>query len=549
MQGNDHHIKPEHGGYDKIYSEFKLEIPEHFNFGLDVVDTWCKTEVRDKAALLFSDDSGNRQIIDYQELMNRSNQVANLISEFGLKKGDRAIIMLPRIPEWWYLSLGMIKAGIVIIPITAPRKVSRETEHVLEISEPKAIIASVDRIWGIEELTTDLKGLKIAVNEGSEGWINYRNEIRGKSNVFETKNTTKARDPMLIYFTSGTIGPRPRGVVHAHSHALAHSAAAMFWYCFDPDDLHWTLSTPGWAKFSWGSFFAPFIAGCTVFVHDCQVKFSACHALKLIEENGITNLCATSTAYRLFLRENLLKYDFSKIKSCTTVGEALNPSDAERWQNLTGLELLDGYGQTETTLLIANFPFIEKALGSLGKPVPGYKIAIIDEKGQELPPYIEGHLAVDVSKDKPLGLFTGYLEESKESTRAFKHGYYYTGDKGYIDDEGYFYFTGRADEIIKTSGYNVLPFEIESVLASHEAVLEAAILGIPDPVRGQVTKAYVVLSPGYKASDDLIIELQDHVKQQIAHYKYPRQITFVDTLPNIKTEMFRRMEFKGFKEV
>ncbi|MFW9990973.1 MAG: acyl-CoA synthetase [Candidatus Odinarchaeota archaeon] len=549
MQGNGSVFKSEPGEYDRLCSEYKLAVPEYFNFGLEIVDAWCKTESRDKMALYCCKEREKEQQISYKQLKLHSDRVANFLVDLGLKKGDKAIVMLPRIPEWWYFTLGMIKAGIVPIPVTARRKASGEIGQVLKISKPEAIVISAGTAWDIDEIIADLEVIRITVKGERDGWIEYDKEIKAIPSVFEPTVLTRSTDPLLVYFTSGTTGPRPRGVVHTHSHALAFSSAASFWYCLGPEDLHWTLSTPGWAKFSWGSFFAPFTVGCTVFVHDCMPRFSPDQALQLIEDHGITSFCATATAYRLLLQEDLTGRDFSRLKKCTTIGEVLDPSDAECWQELTGIELLDGYGQTETTLLIANFPFIEKIPGSLGKPVPSYKIAVVDDEGDELLPYMEGHLAVDISEGFPPGLFAGYLDNPEEDARAFKHGYYYTGDKGYRDDDGYFYFTGRADEIIKTAGFTVVPFEVESVLASHDAVAEAGVTGVPDPIRGQIVKAFVVLSPGYKGSDDLIEELKDHVKQQTAHFKCPRKIVFVDDLPKSKTGKLRRLALRGFKDV
>jgi len=526
--------------------KFKLEVPEYFNYAIDVVDEWAKRE-RNKLALIWVNDKGEERKFSFWDLMSRSNQFANILKGLGIGKKDRVLIMLPRIPEWWEVILGLTKVGAIIIPSTTMLQ-ARDILYRVKAAKAKAIITTDEHIEKIEKILPQCLTLQILINIGKPhpNWINYEEEMKTASRYWislDGNYKTLATDPYIIFFTSGTTG-YPKMVLHDHSYPLGHVITAGLWHDLTPNDLHWTLSDTGWAKAAWGKIYGQWIMGAAVFVYDERGRFNPAKVLELMDRYAITTFCAPPTAYRMMILEDLKKYNLSELRHATSAGEPLNPEVIKVWERETGIKIYEGYGQSESVVMVANLKNMEVKPGSMGKPVPGWKVAIVDDDGNELGAYEEGNIAVYVKEKYPVGLFKGYWKDEEKSANVFKNGWYFTGDRAYKDEDGYFWFVGRADDVIKSSGYRIGPFEVESTLIEHPAVAEAAVIGVPDPIRGQIVKAFVVLTPGYTPSDTLIKELQEHVKNNTAPYKYPRQIEFVSELPKTISGKIRRVELR-----
>lgn len=525
---------------------FKLEVPEYFNYAIDVVDEWAKKE-RNKLALIWVNDKGEERKFSFWDLMSRSNQFANILKGLGIGKKDRVLIMLPRIPEWWEAILGLTKVGAIIIPSTTMLQ-ARDILYRVKAAKVKAIITTDEHIEKVEKILPQCLTLQILINIGKPhpNWINYEEEMKTASRYWislDGNYKTLATDPYIIFFTSGTTG-YPKMVLHDHSYPLGHVITAGLWHDLTPNDLHWTLSDTGWAKAAWGKIYGQWIMGAAVFVYDERGRFNPAKVLELMDRYAITTFCAPPTAYRMMILEDLKKYNLSELRHATSAGEPLNPEVIKVWERETGIKIYEGYGQSESVVMVANLKNMEIKPGSMGKPVPGWKVAIVDDDGNELGAYEEGNIAVYVKENYPVGLFKGYWKDEEKSANVFKNGWYFTGDRAYKDEDGYFWFVGRADDVIKSSGYRIGPFEVESTLIEHPAVAEAAVIGVPDPIRGQIVKAFVVLTPGYTPSDTLIKELQEHVKNNTAPYKYPRQIEFVSELPKTISGKIRRVELR-----
>ncbi|MDL1955553.1 MAG: AMP-binding protein [Candidatus Desulfofervidus auxilii] len=525
---------------------FKLEVPEYFNYAIDVVDEWAKKE-RNKLALIWVNDKGEERKFSFWDLMSRSNQFANILKGLGIGKKDRVLIMLPRIPEWWEAILGLTKVGAIIIPSTTMLQ-ARDILYRVKAAKVKAIITTDEHIEKVEKILPQCLTLQILINIGKPhpNWINYEEEMKTASRYWislDGNYKTLATDPYIIFFTSGTTG-YPKMVLHDHSYPLGHVITAGLWHDLTPNDLHWTLSDTGWAKAAWGKIYGQWIMGAAVFVYDERGRFNPAKVLELMDRYAITTFCAPPTAYRMMILEDLKKYNLSELRHATSAGEPLNPEVIKVWERETGIKIYEGYGQSESVVMVANLKNMEIKPGSMGKPVPGWKVAIVDDDGNELGAYEEGNIAVYVKENYPVGLFKGYWKDKEKSANVFKNGWYFTGDRAYKDEDGYFWFVGRADDVIKSSGYRIGPFEVESTLIEHPAVAEAAVIGVPDPIRGQIVKAFVVLTPGYTPSDTLIKELQEHVKNNTAPYKYPRQIEFVSELPKTISGKIRRVELR-----
>jgi len=493
--------------YEKMCREFNLKIPEHFNFGFDVVDKWAERD-RTKTALVLVDENGeNPRNYTFWDLKILSNKFANILRENSLGKGDYVLVVLPRIPEWHIAMTGMIKLGVIPMPATT-LCTPKDIEYRINCTKAKAVITDSENASKVDSVRGKCPSLETVIVVGTEG---HEDEMRKMSPRLNNTERTRSNDEMLLYFTSGTEGP-PKLVVHEHSYALAHTITAKFWQDLKPTDLHWTISDTGWAKAAWGKLFGQWIIGAAVFVHNAKGRFSANLTLKLLEDYGITTFCAPPTVYRMMVLEDLSRYNLSLLRHSTSAGEPLNPEVMKTWKQGTGTEIYDGYGQTETVNLLANFSGMPIRPGSMGKPTPGFSISIVDEKGKELPPNEEGYVAVKVKPERPLGLFREYKGNPKETRRVLRGNWYYTGDKAYKDEDGYFWFVGRADDVIISSGYRIGPFEVESALIEHPAVVEAAVIASPDKTRGEVVKAFIILAPGHEPSDELTKALQDHVK-------------------------------------
>ena len=533
--------------YAETYRDFKLDVPEHFNFAFDVVDKWA--EDRTKLALISLDPAGeNAQHHTFWDLKVQSNRFANVLKGLGVGKGTRTFVMLPRIPQWYVAMLGLMKVGAVPMPATT-LCTPGDIEYRVNEAEATLAITDLENSDKAAEAAGNCPSLEhlLLVGDERKGWISYDEQMGQASTALENVEPTRSDDPLLIYFTSGTVG-YPKMVLHTHaSYGLAHVITAKFWQDLKDTDLQWTLSDTGWAKAAYGKLFGQWTQGAAVLQHDAKGRFDPALTLKIVERYGVTCFCAPPTAYRMLVLEDLAKYDLGSLRHCTGAGEPLNPEVMKIWEDGTGLTIYDGYGQTETVLLVGNFRCLPVRPGSMGKPSPGFTVAIVDEDGEELPYGQEGQIAVKVKPERPVGLLREYWKYPEGMEASFFGDWYLTGDKAYKDEDGYFWFVGRADDVIISAGYRIGPFEVESALIEHPAVAESAVVASPDPVRGDVVKAFVILTPGYVPSDELVVSIQDHVRQSTAPYKYPRVVEFVTELPKTISGKIRRVELRALE--
>ena len=537
-------LTPNMTDYEGTRRSFKLEVPEYYNFGFDVVDRWA--EDRTKLALVSVDPTGeSAEKHTFWDMKVLSNKFANLLRDLGVDKGDRAFIMAPRIPRWYEAVLGMIKLGVVPMPATT-LCTPHDIEYRLNRAEAKVAITDLENHAKVTEVVANCPSLKhiILVDGAKRGWVNCDEELPRMSGHLDGVEPTRGDDPLLIYFTSGTVGP-PKMVLHTHvSYPIAHVITARFWQDLKPTDLQWALSDTGWAKMAYGKLFGQWTQGAAILQHNARGRFDAKLTLKTLERYGVTTFCAPPTAYRMMVLEDLKGYDLSNLRHCTGAGEPLNPEVMKLWEEGTGLAIYDGYGQTETVLLVGNYRCMPVKPGSMGKPTPGFHVAIVDDDAVELPPGEEGQIAVRVSPERPVGLLKEYWKDPEAMEVAFRGDWYLTGDKAYVDDDGYFWFVGRADDVIISAGYRIGPFEVESALIEHPAVAESAVVASPDEIRGNIVKAYVILAPGYVPSEELTLSLQEHVRKVTAPFKYPRAIEYVSDLPKTISGKIRRVELR-----
>ncbi|ADG82530.1 AMP-binding protein [Thermincola potens] len=533
--------------YEDFVENFKINIPGNFNFAYDVVDVMAQ-ENPDKVAMVWCDDKGEEAVFTFAQMKRYSNKAANFFKSLGIKKGDPVMLILKRRYEFWFCLLALHKIGAICIPATN-LLTTKDLVYRNNAADIKMVVAVAD-----EEVLTHVDEaekksptlvLKAAVGGQRDGWIDFNSELEKASEIFERPVGAEApqnEDIMLLYFTSGTTG-MPKMVQHNFTYPLGHILTAKYWQQVKEGGLHLTVAETGWAKAVWGKIYGQWICGSAVFVYDFD-KFIPKNLLKAIEKYGVTTFCAPPTIYRFFIKEDLSQFDLSKLEHCSIAGEPLNPEVYEQWLKATGIKLMEGYGQTELTVTIATFPWLEPKPGSMGKPAPGYEVDLIDENGNSCDVGEEGQIVIRTKGGKPFGMFDGYYRDAELTKKVWHDDIYYTGDMAWRDEDGYYWFVGRADDVIKSSGYRIGPFEVESALLEHPAVLECAITGVPDPVRGQVVKATVVLTQNYTPSDDLVKELQEHVKKVTAPYKYPRIIEFVDELPKTISGKIRRVEIR-----
>jgi acetyl-CoA synthetase/medium-chain acyl-CoA synthetase len=529
--------------YEQERAAFALEVPETFNFGVDVVEKWAADP--EKLAMLWVDEAGHSARYTFADIQRESNRFASVLQGLGLRKGDGIMIVLPRLPQWHIMMMGIMKLGAIPMPGTV-LLTPKDYEYRLNMAEARAVIVDTANAAKVDAVRANCPALEhgIVLGDPRPGWIDYDAAMAMASEAF-TSVATYSHDPAIIYFTSGTTGG-PKMVLHTQaSYPLAHLLTGKYWLDLQPHDLHWNLSDTGWAKAAYSNLFGPWCMGAAVFIQHSTGRFDAQGTLKLLEQHGITTFCAPPTAYRMLVLEDLGRYDLSKLRHCVGAGEPLNPEVIAAWQAGTGLTIHDGYGQTETVLLVANYPCLPVKPGSMGKPLPGFDVAIIDaDSGQELPAGQEGDIAVRVKPQRPIGLFREYWKNPAETRNAFRGDWYITGDRGRRDEDGYFWFVGRADDVIISAGYRIGPFEVESALLEHAAVVESAVVASPDEMRGAVVKAFVVLAPGYQPSSALATDLQEHVKRLTAPYKYPREVEFVAELPKTISGKIRRVELR-----
>lgn len=533
--------------YEDFVDDFRIDVPGNFNFAYDVVDS-IAMENPDRIAMVWCDDKGDEAVFTFGQMKRYSDKAANFFRENGIKKGDPVMLILKRRYEFWFCLLALHKLGAIGIPAThlltakdiAYRNNAADIKMIISVAEEE-VLGHIDQA---QQKSPSLKS-KVIVGGEREGWLSFDDELEQASEEFEKPSGDQAPsndDIMLLYFTSGTTG-MPKMVQHNFRYPLGHILTAQYWQNVQKGGLHLTVADTGWAKAAWGKIYGQWLCGSAVFVYDFD-KFTPKDLLGVICKHGVTTFCAPPTIYRFFIKEDLSKYDVSKLTHCSIAGEPLNPEVYNQWLNATGLKLMEGYGQTELTVTIATFPWLEPKPGSMGKPAPGYDIDIIDENGNSCDVGEEGQIVVRTDNVKPFGMFDGYYRDPELTQKVWHDNIYYTGDMAWRDEDGYYWFVGRADDLIKSSGYRIGPFEVESALLEHPAVLECAITAVPDPVRGQVVKATVVLAKNYTSSQDLVVELQEHVKKVTAPYKYPRIIEFVTELPKTISGKIRRVEIR-----
>ena len=531
--------------YEKIRSSHDLKCPDNFNFGFDIIsDKYGKSE---KTALIAIQKSTKKvQKISYKELNENSSKFANALKNFGIKKKDNILVILPRIPEWYYCILGCSKVGAVAIPCTKMLK-AKDIEYRAKKSNAKVIISTSESSSEINKIKDNCKSLKykILVKDKKDDWYNY-DEICKKSDVNFGRDMvppTKSNDLMLIYFTSGSTA-MPKMVERDHSYAFSHIITQKYWQDLKSTDIHWTLTDTGWAKAAWGLLYPPLLAGCTIILYDND-GFDLDEHLEIIKKHKVTTFCAPRTIYRLMAQSNLVNFEVSSLRHCFSAGEPLNPEAMRSWKNATGCDVYDGYGQTETINIIANFPGMKIKKGSMGRPCPGFEIEIIDNQANILEINQIGNIGIKITDPYPPGLFRGYYQDQKKTSEVFKNGWYFTGDTATKDKDGYFWFVGRSDDIITSSGYRISPFEVESVLLEHPYIVEAAVVAKPDKVRGEIVAAFIVLGKNYNGNRKLKLEIQEFVKNNTAPYKYPREIIFTKNLPKTISGKIRRIDLRN----
>ena len=535
--------------YDSARANFKLAIPEYFNFGFDVIEK--RAREADKTAFLYVNrDATTIEHHRFSDLDRAANRFANLLIGLGAGKGDFAFVMIPRIPAWYQVLVGCIKTGVVAMPGTN-LLTARDIEYRVNKAGAKLAVVTAEHAHKVDEIRARCPTLEHLIVIGAErdGWVGYEAGCAAAADRLgrDDVEPSRADDMMLVYFTSGTTA-FAKMVPRDHGYALAHAITGHYWMDLGPDDIHWTLSDTGWAKAAWGLLFPPWLMGATMVLHDADPRFDADAHLRLIERLGVTTFCAPPTVYRVFAQTDLRQYNLRSIRHSISAGEPLNPEVIRVWKETTNTMVHDGYGQTETINIVANYPFLPIRPGSMGKPVPGIEVAIIDDDGNVVGEDEVGHIAVRLSEPQPPGLFRGYYRDPAADRECFRHGWYYTGDTATRDADGYIWFVGRADDIISSAGYRISPFEVESALQEHPAVAESAVVAKPDALRGSIVKAYIIPAAGEQPSEALAKDIQDFVKNHTAPYKYPREIEFRDALPKTISGKIRRVELRAEAE-
>ncbi len=540
--------RTEFESYEDFKENYKLNVPEYFNFGFDIVDEWAAQD-KDKKALVWCDDNNNEKIFSFTDIKKLSNKAANFFKSIGIKKGDAVLLILRRRWEYWVCATALHKLGAILIPGSL-QLTKKDIVYRANAANIKAIIC-LNNDFVIEQVEAsepevDCLQYKILVDSHRDGWLNFEDSIAPMSEELERPtgdDRTKWNDTFLVFFTSGTTG-MPKMVEHNCVYPLGHIVTAKYWQQVQENKLHMSVSDSGWAKFGWGKIYGQWVCGAVIFAYDME-KFIPLKLLETITKYQVTTFCAPPTMFRFMLQEDLSKFDLSCIKHCCTAGEPLNPEVYDRWLEKTGLKLYEGFGQTESTVILANFQWFEPKIGSTGKPSPLYNLCLVDNDGNPVEDGEEGKIVIKgVKENPPAGLLIGYYKNPELTEKAVGGQWYDTGDVAWRDYDGHYWFIGRDDDVIKCSGYRIGPFEVESALISHPSVVECAITGAPDPIRGQVVKATIVLAKGWAPSDELIKELQTHVKKNTAPYKYPRIIEFVDELPKTLGGKIKRAQIR-----
>ncbi len=533
--------------YEDLKKNFKIKVPENFNFAYDIVDRYAAL-APEKRALVWCDDLGEEKIFNFKEISEKSKQTANYLVKHGIKKGDTVMLILRRRYEFWYFILALHRIGAIAVPATN-QLLTKDLEYRTNAAQIKMIVSYDDepvqeRIEAAMPASPSVKEL-VTVGKTRKGWQTFYDELDSLSKEFERpagENATHNDDIMLLYFTSGTSG-NPKMVEHNFAYPLGHIVTAKYWQNVIDDGLHLTVAETGWAKSVWGKLYGQWICGSAVMVYD-MLTFMPSRMMNVISKYHVTTFCAPPTTYRFLVKADVKKYDISALKYIVTAGEALDPELFEEVYRFTGLRMFEAFGQTEATVMIGNFPGMTPKPGSMGKSAPGYDIEIVRPDGTKCEPNENGSIIIRLDKGRPFGLFAGYYKNQELTEKAFENGVYNTGDVARVDEDGYIWFVGRNDDVIKTSGYRVSPFEVESTLLQHPAVLECAVTGVPDERRGQAIKATIVLNDGFEPSRQLQLEIFDFMKQKTAVYKHPRIIEFVKELPKTISGKIRRVEIR-----
>ena len=539
--------KIEFNSYEEFKSDFKIKIPGNFNFAYDVVDEIAAGNP-DKIAMVWCDDKGNKAIFTFGQMKYYSDKTANFFKSLGIRKGDPVMLILKRHFEFWFCTIALNKIGAITIPAThllstkdvIYRNNAADIKMIVCVPDPEVI----QHIEESESKSPTLK-LKVVIDQERKGWLNFTKGMENNSEVFirpVSDQATVNSDIMLLYFTSGTTG-MPKMVNHDFVYPLGHILTAKYWQNVMDNGLHFTVADTGWAKSAWGKLYGQWLSGSAVMTYDYD-KFVPKNLMEVIEKYKVTTFCAPPTIYRFLIKEDLTKFDLSHLKYCVVAGEPLNPEVYKQFYDQTGIKLMEGYGQTECTVAVATYPWMNPKPGSMGMPTPGYDIEIVDDEGNPAEAGNEGEIVIHTLDSKPVGMFNGYYRDDKLTATVWTNGVYRTGDMAWRDEDGYFWFVGRSDDVIKSSGYRIGPFEVESALMEHPAVLECAITAVPDPDRGQIVKATIVPSKNYQPSEELAKELQEHVKKVTAPYKYPRLVEFVTELPKTISGKIRRVQIR-----
>ena len=533
---------------EDFQQHFSLVVPDDFNFAYDVMDGWaaCAPE---RLAMIWTNDQGAERRFTFADMKRESDKAAGFFASVGIKKGDMVLLIMKRRYQFWTTMLGLHKLGAVAIPASF-LLTKKDIVYRVKCADIKTVICCGDDeiLRHVNDAQAEWPALERRISIGPvvpDEWLDFNKGVEEAKPYVRPLKHNKATDPMLMYFTSGTSG-QPKMVLHDQTYAIGHIGTAAYWHNLKPGAIHLTVSDSGWAKCAWGKLYGQWIVGVTQFVYDHE-KFTPADILRKIEQYRITSFCAPPTVYRFMIREDLSQFDLSSLKYATTAGEALNASVYQKFLEITGLQIKEGFGQSETTCLLATLPWIPTKPGSMGVPMPQYDVRLVKENGEVVTqPGEHGQIAVCTRDGKPIGLFCGYYRNAELTNLAWHDDFYFTGDVAYFDEDGYYWYVGRADDVIKSSGYRIGPFEVESALMTHPAVVECAITGVPDEIRGQVVKATIVLGKEWKdkAGEALVKELQNHVKTITAPYKYPRVIEFVDELPKTHSGKVRHKEIR-----